>query len=99
MKIDVNIAIKDLKGEPTEAVVRDVIITSLLTMLKGDEHLGGQEKSNLYRLAALTAASDEPDYRVEDLTLIKERIGRAYPPLVVGRSYEILDPQAGEVAQ
>lgn len=100
MKIDVTAPILGLDGLPlpsengTTATLRTLIHGALLNALPDDaKMLDGTKKAHLFTLA-LKANEDVIDLKAEDITLIKQRIGMAYPPLAVGRAYEILDPPA-----
>lgn len=101
MNINFNAPILNLDGneitEGGEAVtLRSVAINALLATLADGagrpEQLGGTEKVRLATLAqAIHSAEDELDLEVEDVALIKERIGRAYQPLAVMQAWKLLE--------
>lgn len=99
MKIDVTRAILDLDGRPVAIegepalTLRSAIVNALLTPLKGDEALNGPSKLKNWLLAQRIHGDDSPDMKAEDIALVKERVGRGYTALVVGRVYEMLDPE------
>ena len=97
MKIDVTVPMRNLDGEPVpDSSLRLIITESLLGVLRGDEGLDGPRKADLYALAFRIHHDDKPDLKAEEISLIKERIGRAYAPLIVGMSYKLLDPPADD---
>ena len=53
----------------------------------------GTDKVKRYVLAVKVYPGGKISLPVEDITLIKERIATIFPPLIVGRSYDILDPK------
>jgi hypothetical protein len=67
---------------------------ALCGVLRGDEGLGGAEKAKLFALALRIMQEDAPDLEIEDRSVVKERIGRAFAPLIVGRAFEMIDPPA-----
>lgn len=87
------------RGDVMEPVtLRSVIQEALLITLAGDDKLAGAAKAKHFQLALRVQASDTVDLSVEDRAMLKDRIGRAFPPLTVGRAYEMLDPQIAAVA-
>lgn len=60
--------------------------------LTGDS-TDGEERFRRYRLAMKVMSDDSPDLSAEEITLLKRLIGLAFGAVVVGRAYEILDPQ------
>ena len=97
MKVNLNAEISDLSGVPVKGpsgelvTLRSVSIEALLTPLRGDENSTGSEKAKCFMLASKISNPDCDNISAEDVVLIKDRIGRGFPALVVGRSYELLD--------
>lgn len=60
--------------------------------LAGDT-LDGEERYRRFQLAMKLMTEDEPDLSAEEITKLKRVIGLAFGALVVGRAYELLDPQ------
>jgi len=96
MKIDVTQILRDLDGKPIDenATLRKACLEALLSPLKGDENMQGADKQALFALADRVHAETSPDLAIEEWAKIKDRIGRAYPPLIVGRAYAMIDPPA-----
>lgn len=104
MKIDMTKAIKNLEGdnlnnpesklkEKEPLMMRIVCVNSLLTQTQDDKNIDGNEKAKRFELAMRIYTEKEIDLNVDELKLIKDLIGKIYPPLVVGRAYQILDPK------
>jgi len=62
------------------------------------KEINGEKKLERYQFAKKIHESNGlVDLRSEQITLLKELIGKSYPVLTVGQAYEILDPhEAGE---
>lgn len=101
MKIDLTAQILDLKGEALDPpmTLRDVCTMALLSTLRDDDKLNGPQKADLFALALRMVDATEVDLKVEDVALLKDRIGRGYPPITVGRAYALLDPPAAAPAE
>lgn len=99
MKINFGAPIKDIKGEPIVENEKAVTLGSvscqaLLASYPDEQNLSGKDKVERFTLAALCSNEIESDISLEDATLLKKLIGKAYGPLVVGRVYELIDPSA-----
>lgn len=99
MKIDLSTVICDLDGKPIKAAdAKDFTVgmcacNALLTPDAKDE-TSGEDKVKRFRLAERVYEGGEQDLSVEDIALLKQLIGKIYPPLTVGRAFEVLDPPA-----
>jgi hypothetical protein len=103
MKIDFGLPITDLDGKPVEddgkpVTLGAISIAALLNGLDDDsgrpERLNAEAKVRQAVLAsAIYTASDPINIKVDDVSLLKERIGRLCGPLVVMRAWTILDPK------
>ncbi len=83
-------AINDTKGKP--ATVRGACIEALLAVFQDEQNLSGEEKLKRFQLA-LKVKESQPvaDFTVEELSLMKKLVGKAYAPLIVGQTYTILE--------
>lgn len=72
--------------------LRDVCIGSLFGQIDSDKGVSGVQKNKWFCLAINLQTNDKPDLKSEDITLLKNRIGKLYSILIIGRSFEILDP-------
>jgi hypothetical protein len=70
----------------------EVAITALETMNQEDRDMPGAKKFQMDELARKIHGNKAAVLPVEDITLIKERIGKAYGPMVVGPAWRLLDP-------
>lgn len=107
MKIDMTTVLLALDGKPIpigpgedslNSTLRTIVENALLSPLRGDENVTGAKKAEMFILAMRAHTEDQCDMKAEEITMVKERIGRAFPPLIVGRAYEILDPTEAKEA-
>jgi hypothetical protein len=96
MKVDFAAPILDLKGEPIiengeQVTLGAITSNALLATYKDETDLAGEEKVKRFKLAVI--AEGEQDLSVEQVVLLKKLIAKAFAPLIVGRAYELLDPQ------
>jgi hypothetical protein len=100
MLIDFSTAIRDFDGKEIEdggvVTLRSLSINALLAPLADasgrPEQLPGTEKVRLATLAqAIHTSAEKLDFKAEDITLLKERIGRAYSPLIVMQAWKLLE--------
>src|SRR5262245_23377648 len=101
MKIDFSAVIKDLDGSPVkqgekDATLGHVACTALLASYADEQNLPVEDKVRRFRLAEIAAKGGEREVKVEDVALIKQLIGKAFAPLIVGRAYDIIEPPAAE---
>jgi len=94
MRVDLKQEIKAIDGKSVAlfsaskvTVLGDLLISVLLTATSKVV----QDKLNCWELAVrLQEAGEEIELSVEDVVLIKQLIGNAYGPSVVGRVWEML---------
>ena len=87
-KVKVNVKIKDLEGNEGEGTIGQAIRNALLA---NEEKDTADDKLKKYKLA-MDCIADEVDLKAEDITLIKKCVGKHFPPLVVGRVFDVIDP-------
>lgn len=80
----------DEKGDPV--TLATVTVQALLATLRGDEAMAGTAKAECGHLGMRLFPGGEQDLKAEQVTMIKERIGRAFTPLIVARAWALLDP-------
>jgi hypothetical protein len=61
--------------------------------MQGDDRLAGPDKLRLYQIAQKVHAGGIVDVSAEDITLLKERIGKAFAVEVVGAAYAALEDE------
>lgn len=102
MKVDFNTPIKDIKGVVVkngqdDLTLESIACTVLLGVAAGDENIDPKVKIRRFKLAVkLSEGKGEVDLSAEDIADLKALIGKNYAPLVVGRAFEILDPEIAD---
>jgi hypothetical protein len=106
MKIKTDTPIKNLAGQvmkdndgqgnSMDASVRTVVVNALLAPLQQGKNEQGVDKVKKYELAKKIFSDDEVELTVEEVALIKSRVGETFPPLVVGQVYEMLEGKTGD---
>jgi hypothetical protein len=97
MKIKTDQSLKTLEGKEIKdgknaITLKNIMVEACLTNLKGDDGQSGEEKLKLYQLATkVQEAKKEIDLTIEEIALIKERIGRGYNILTVGQAWQMLE--------
>lgn len=106
MQIKVTTLIKNLSGDapllteegqkiPLRAPLLNVLVNTLKVPGPNgpqDEQVDGDTKVQMFKLAQRIERSTTVDLQVEDVALLKNRIAAAYPALLTGRVWEMLDP-------
>jgi hypothetical protein len=103
MKIDFSTVITELDGTVAKdgekiVTLAKLAIPALINPLADasgrPEQLDAEMKVKLAKLAQdIHSSADKPlDLTVEDVALIKQRIGRAFSQVAVMRAWELLDP-------
>lgn len=97
MRKDFTLQLVDLDGNPLKNGDKPsdlcfVALTALMATFDDERTLTGKEKADRYQLAMkINKRPKEVDITVEQLALVKQLIGKAFGPLVVGQAYELLE--------
>jgi hypothetical protein len=97
MKIKIDEAIKTLEGKPIkegkEAItVKDILLQACTAHLQEDAQMQGTEKFKLYNLAQkINGQKKDIELTVEEVSLLKDRVGKAFNVLVVGQVWTALE--------
>jgi len=83
-----DVPIKDIKEK--EMILQDVLVNALMTPMEDDKSLSGDQKMALFVLA-MEIKKGKEDVSVEDVSLIKKRIGKLYSQLIVGRAFALIE--------
>jgi hypothetical protein len=81
---------------PIPMTLGDAALMALETALEEDRQSTGADKFKLDDLARRIYGKKDVVLPVEDVALIKTRIGKAYGPMIVGAAWRVLDPGAPE---
>ena len=82
----------DLDGK-TQLTLLSVAEAALLSNLPSDQGLSGQQKYDLYDLMRKIKAGPQPVKLSEtELQTLRDRIGKAFGPAIVGPAWKLLDP-------
>lgn len=105
-KINFNTPLLDLKGNQIAVVISHdqdaprvlgtlavVCVEALLSPLQ-DEKPTGEMKMRRYELAKRIHPGGEVSLPAEDIAMLKTLVGRAWPALIQGAAWELLDPPA-----
>lgn len=89
---------KEIKTDEKGGVLTyfDVFINSINSNVQGETPLTAEKKNQIFQLSKKMYSHKDPNFTPEELTLIKERVSKAYAPLVYGRVVEIIDGTANE---
>lgn len=80
------------KEDKTLFTLNDAVQTALLSSYQ-DETIDGVEKSKRFWLAKrINDNRKDPTLTADEVALIKKLVAKAFNPLVVGRTWEMLDP-------
>lgn len=77
---------------PADLLLGDVAVVALESMIEDDKQLSGADKFKRDELARKVYRAKAAVLTLEELALIKERIGKVYAPAVVGAAWRLLDP-------
>lgn len=97
--IDFNKPLTDMDGKPLgggaggkSLTLSDVAVGALEAQLQADGQLTGAKKFEMYDLARKVYKCHACSLTLEEKALLKDRIGLAFGPGIVGPAWEILDP-------
>jgi hypothetical protein len=97
MKLNFDAEILDLAGKPLPngpdgpMTLATIACSALIGVMQDDQSLPADDKVKMFRLAQQAIKAGVQEVKVEDVTLLKRRIGKMYGPLVVGRAYDLIE--------
>lgn len=100
--INFSTVITAMNGEPMldmetkkPVTLVDIVLTALNLVLP-EERSDAKDKIHRYKLSCCIVDGGEIDVKSEEITEIKNQIAKVpfFSPLIVGRAYDILDPDA-----
>ena len=76
--------------------LRPICLNALTAQLEADKGMTGVKKTEIWVLCGKIYKEDRPLMTSDEITLIKDRIAAAYPPLVVGPAFLLLNGTPAE---
>ena len=76
-------------GEAVDATLRMAMVNAVLSPIEKESGMDKVKKFNLAK--KIHDAESEVDLTVEEVSLVKERIGEVFPVLIVGQVFNLLE--------
>ena len=95
MKLKINQTLKGVEGETLkeskgrDLTLKDILIQSLLTPVQGDDEKKKWDKYTIYK--KLNDAQAEADLTIEEISTLKQCVGKVQPTFMMGLVWEILE--------
>ncbi len=80
-----------LKQENVPFTLKEAILTSLVNEFQNDTESSDEKVKRFKLMMKVNAATDSVELSSEDITLIKNRVAKAYGALIVGQAHELLE--------
>jgi len=99
MKIDFDQKLKNFLGEviketaeenSEDLTLKTVCIVALTANIQG-ERVDGDEKYKRWKLARKIDEKDKEDFSTDEISKVKQLIGKAYGVVIVGQSWDMLE--------
>lgn len=101
MKLDFSKALIGIKGVPLKKAGSDedvdlkhIAVEALLAQFQDEPNLPGEKKMKRYALAEKISVPGEVELEVEEVALLKDLIGKAFGPAVVGPAFKVIEGKA-----
>ncbi len=91
------ILVPEKEGGEKPLTFFEVFINSLNGQTPNEAPLTAEKKNQIYQISKKIYSSNEPNFTTEQLTLIKERVGKSYAPMIYGKVCDVID--GGEVPE
>jgi hypothetical protein len=99
MKIDFDTVLKRLDGKPLQVPDGDstknanlsFVATEALMAFDPQSKESGENKAKFWALAMRVAKGGEVELTVEEVSMLKQKIGENFAPVVVGPAWELLE--------
>lgn len=104
-KIDLTQELRDAQGrpfiyqiepdpaKPRPMTLADACVNALETTTQDDSRLTGEQKFKMDELARQILSKSATPLTVEQIAILKERIGKIYSPAVIGAAWRLLEEQ------
>lgn len=88
------VAAKEGNSAPKPLTLRDVCAQALLASYPSDEGMSGADKFKRGALGMQIAGSHDGNITLtaEEISMVKEYIGKAFGPLIIYQAWAIIDP-------
>lgn len=106
MKIDFNFVPTDIQtGEPikmgdvtnSDATLAKLCVQALGAVVPGDQDMSAEDKVRAWTLGGKIVKGGVVEVSVEEISLLKKRVGKLYGPFVVGPCHEALERDASHL--
>lgn len=77
--------------------LKTVAINALMSTFEDEKNLSGEDKLSRYVLSCKIRSGGECDLTVDEISIIKKLIGKAYGTLIVGQTWPMLEGEKSEV--
>lgn len=82
-------------GEDGSMTLNSIACAALINVLQEDQSMSADDKVKMFRLAQVASKGGVQDVKAEDVALLKQRIGKMYGALIVGRAYDLIENDHG----
>ena len=99
MKLKIDVNLKNFKGEELKEGDKPVNLKDVITgaLLMPEESSDGKEKAERYFMAQRVENSGKTwETTAEEVSKVKELVGKFYTPIIVGQAFEILEGEEKE---
>lgn len=95
MKRNMDQPLTTLDNKPYEdkSTLKNVVFAAVTQPMEEDRAQSVEEKLKCYSIAQRVFAGGEVELTAEEITLIKARIGRLFPVLIVGQAFRMLETE------
>lgn len=98
MKIDLNQPLYELNGNEVKDFDLKKACVDCLMLSDPEEKVDGQTKLERYTLGLVINKGGEVDLTAEQITKLKERVGKYANTIIVGQVYELLEGKNNSLA-
>lgn len=103
MKIDFDAVVRDIYGETMkrpgrkagdpeiDATLAYPCVEALMGTFEDERNLSGNEKAERYAMAGKIVGGGIVDLKTDDITKLKALVAKAYPTMIVGAVWDLLE--------
>lgn len=83
---------EEKKPVSKDLTLKEIVYNSFMgDPIPGDDKLTGKEKKRIWDLAEKIYPGGEVNFELEEVTLMKDRVGQYYLPKIVGPAWKLLE--------